>query len=244
MEANRHGLPGEALASVNGPGIYVSKSDLVAATLRELIVTGTLLPGVALRQRELADRFGVSPTPVREALRRLESEGLVTYDTHKGSTVTEPHAGAIAEKYQIRAALEGLAAKLAAPKVTEDALSRLEADNERLLDLSLPPEEVSDLNRHFHFSVYEMAGSPVLLALMRLLWQSFPGGPQLFRPRQESIEEHRELLDALRARDAQRAQEITERHILGALPHVGHAVNRGPAKSHALRTSRATAAGK
>ena len=68
------------------PG-YVSKTDLVAALIRELLITGELGPGEQLRQRDLAQRFGVSQTPVREAMRRLESEGLLSCDTHRGFTV-------------------------------------------------------------------------------------------------------------------------------------------------------------
>ena len=71
------------------PG-YVSKTDLVAALVRELVITGELEPGEQLRQRDLAQRFHVSQTPVREAMRRLESEGLLTCDTHRGFTVVAP----------------------------------------------------------------------------------------------------------------------------------------------------------
>jgi len=201
-------------------GIYVSKSDLVAAALRELIITGALVPGSALRQRDLAERFGVSPTPVREALRRLESEGLVTYDAHKGSSVVEADTGAMEEKYLIRAALEGLAARLAVPKISEEDIAELEVHNKRLVDASLSGAEINDLNRTLHFRIYELARSPLLLALMRLLWQSFPAGPQMFRPREESVAEHAELLEALRRRDADAAQAITQKHILGAIPHI------------------------
>lgn len=205
-----------------GRGVYLSKSDFIAALLRELIITGDLKPGEPLRQRDLAERFGVSPTPVREALRRLESEGLVTYDPHKGSTVIGAHTGATKEKYQIRAVLEGLAASLAAPKISDEDVRELESYNERLADVSLSPGEVNDLNRTLHFRVYEMAGSPLLVALMRLLWQSFPQGPQIARPREESIAEHKQLIEALRRRDAASAQAITQQHILGAIPHLGH----------------------
>ena len=72
---------------------YVSKTDLVAALIRELIITGQLDPGEQLRQRDLAQRFGVSQTPVREAMRRLESEGLLVCDTHRGFTVVTPDVG-------------------------------------------------------------------------------------------------------------------------------------------------------
>ena len=97
------------------PG-YVSKTDLVAALIRELVITGELGPGEQLRQRDLALRFHVSQTPVREAMRRLESEGLLVCDTHRGFTVVTPGAGRVEENFQIRAALESLGASLAAPQ--------------------------------------------------------------------------------------------------------------------------------
>ena len=204
-----------------GAGIYLSKSNFIAGLLRELIISGELKPGAQLRQRNLAERFGVSVTPVREALRWLESEGLVRYDAHKGSTVVEVEAGATREKYQIRAVLEGLAAFLAAPRISDEDIRELESYNERLASENLRPSEVNDINRTLHFRVYEMAGSPLLLALMRLLWQSFPQGPQVARPRDESVAEHNELIEALRDRDAVRAQAITQQHILGAIRYLG-----------------------
>lgn len=197
-------------------GIYVSKSDLVAAALRELIMTGGLEPGTPLRQRQLAARFGVSATPVREALRRLESEGLITNDVHRGSTVAES-AGDLHEKVKIRAVLEGLAASLAAPKVRDQDLAELRSYNERLLTSDLSSAELHTLNRRFHFRIYEIANSPLLLSLMRLLWQSFPGGPQVLRDPKDSHAEHRALLRALERHDGEAASEITQRHILGVL---------------------------
>jgi len=201
-------------------GIYLSKSDFMAALLRELIISGDLKPGEQLRQRDLAERFGVSVTPVREALRWLESEGLVKYDAHKGSTVVQAEAGATREKYQIRAVLEGLAASLAAPKISDEDIRELESYNEQLADADLNPSQINDLNRTLHFRVYEMAGSPLLLALMRLLWHSFPQGPQVARPRDESVADHKQLIEALRDRDAARAQAITQQYILGAIRYL------------------------
>src|SRR5258708_31365748 len=112
-----------------GPG-YVSKTDMVAALIREQIITGELAAGEQLRQRDLAQRFQVSQTPVREALRRLESEGLVLGDTHRGFTVVEPEAGRIEENFQIRAALESLGASLAAPKIDAAGVPPLNGPNQ------------------------------------------------------------------------------------------------------------------
>jgi DNA-binding GntR family transcriptional regulator len=216
-------------------GIYVSKTDLVAAALRELMITGDLEPGTRLRQRELAARFRVSPTPVREALRRLESEGLVSYGTHRGSTVAQSDTGAQREKFLIRAELEGLASSLAAPKITDEEIADLYARNEQLLEPGLSQDEINELNRAFHFRIYETARSPLLLSLMRLLWRSFPGGPQILRAREESHEQHVALLEALEQRDGQAATRITRHHILGAMAHLPGA---GPAEASGIDNAR------
>jgi DNA-binding GntR family transcriptional regulator len=218
--ADASGLPTGQAGPLAGHGVYLSKSNFIAALLRELIISGELKPGEQLRQRDLAERFGVSVTPVREALRWLESEGLVNYDAHKGSTVVQAEAGATREKYQIRAVLEGLAAFLAVPKISDSDIRELESYNDRLAEPDLSAAEVNDLNRTLHFRIYEMAGSPLLLALMRLLWQSFPQGPQIVRPREESVAEHAQLIEALKSRDAARAQAITQQHILGATAYL------------------------
>src|SRR5215470_6672245 len=106
-------------------GKYVSKSDMVTDLLRELITDRQLSPGTPLRQRELAEQFEVSYTPVREALRRLESEGLVVTDVHKGATVARTEADELKENYQILAALEALAGSLAVAKITDDDLAEI-----------------------------------------------------------------------------------------------------------------------
>ena len=162
------------------PG-YVSKTDLVAVLIRELIITGELAPGKQLRQRDLALRFAVSQTPVREAMRRLESEGLLTCDTHRGFTVAAPEGGRTEENFQIRAALESLGASLAARKIDAAGLARLRGLNGRMRVLAEGDPGYAELNREFHFTVYEYAHSPLLLSLMRLLWASLHGGPQVSR---------------------------------------------------------------
>jgi len=111
---------------------YVSKTDMVAALIRELLMTGELGPGEQLRQRDLAQRFGVSQTQVREAMRRLESEGLLSCDTHRGFTVVVADLGQVEENFRIRAALESLGASLAARKVDPAGLGRLRELNEQM----------------------------------------------------------------------------------------------------------------
>jgi DNA-binding GntR family transcriptional regulator len=198
-------------------GDYVSKTDLVAALIRELVITGQLAGGEQLRQRDLAQRFGVSQTPVREAMRRLESEGLLVCDTHRGFTVAAPELSAISENFQIRAALESLGASLAARKIDADGLARLRDLNDRMRALPDDDPAYADLNREFHFAIYEYARSPLLLSLMRLLWAALHGGPRVTRTHAESARQHDEILRALGDRDAAGASALTYDHIMDAL---------------------------
>ena len=195
--------------------VYSSKSDIVCAMLREMIISGELAGDEPLRQRDLAQRFGVSQTPVREALRRLQSEGLVVTDPHRGATVAKSRHGIVEDNSRIRAALEPLGARLAAEAVTEEQLARLRELNDRMAEVG-ESDEYGELNREFHFTIYEAAASPMLLSMMRLLWQAMPHGPKVTRPHAESVAQHQELIEALAARDADRAAEITEQHILSS----------------------------
>ena len=197
---------------------YVSKTDMVAALIREQIITGELAAGEQLRQRDLAARFQVSQTPVREAMRRLESEGLVIGDTHRGFTVVEPDDGPVEENFQIRAALESLGASLAARKIDAGGLARLRDLNEAMRALPDDDPRYAELNREFHFTVYSCAGSPLLVSLMRLLWASLHGGPRVTRSYAESAQQHEEILRALADGDADAAAARTYQHIMGADP--------------------------
>jgi len=196
------------------PAGFVSKTDMVAALIRQLIITGELAAGEQLRQRDLAQRFGVSQTPVREALRRLESEGLVVGDTHRGFTVVEPDDGPVEENFQIRAALESLGASLAARKIDAAGISRLQDLNRQMAALAEDDPRYADLNREFHFALYEFSRSPLLMSLMRLLWASLRGGPRVLRTQAESARQHDAILDALRAGDAEAAAARTYQHIM------------------------------
>ena len=198
---------------------YLSKTDMVAALIRELIITGELAAGEQLRQRDLAERFGVSQTPVREAMRRLESEGLVIGDTHRGFTVVVPDDGPVEENFQIRAALESLGASLAAGKIDADGIARLQQLNEQMRALSEDDPRYAGLNREFHFTLYEYSRSPLLMSLMRLLWASLRDGPRVRRTHAESARQHDAILGAVRAGDGAAASALTHQHIM-AVEHL------------------------
>jgi DNA-binding GntR family transcriptional regulator len=196
---------------------YTSKGGIITDTLRERIARGELPPGTLLRQRQLAQEFNVSPTPVREALRRLESEGLVSYELHRGSRVASVDLEEQEENLRVLAALESLAAALASEKITDGDLDEVRALERRFAECEDGDPALKELNWAFHFCIYESARSPLLLSLMRLLWRAFPQGPQQWRPHDESIEQHAQLVAALTARDAEQAAAIVEKHVLGSI---------------------------
>lgn len=203
--------------------LYTSKTDMVAAMLRELIVSGQVVPGEPLRQRDLAARFDVSATPIREALRRLEAEGLVVGDTHRGATVAKPDTGVAADNYRIRAALEPLATEMATERIDADALAELEEINDVIRALPEGDPSYREHNSRFHFAIYQASGSPVLVSLIRMLWQSLPQQPAPARSHRESADQHAGILAAVRDRDGQRAGVLTREHIEAALPLTGSA---------------------
>jgi DNA-binding GntR family transcriptional regulator len=215
---------------------YLAKSDVVTEALRELVITGQLAPGAELRQRDLALRFNVSATPIREALKRLESEGLVLHDVHRGARVIDTAFEAGEENFLIRASLEGLTAALAAGRATDDDVADLERLNDALAGVDERDDEAGALNRQFHFRLFEVAGSPLLLSLLRLLWHSFQQGEVIVRPLATSIEQHRGIIEALRDHDPVRAELLTRAHILegrgldaGVLPPPFNAADLAPA---------------
>ena len=193
---------------------------MVTDVLRELITDRQLSPGTPLRQRDLAEQFDVSYTPVREALRRLEAEGLVVSDVHRGATVAFTESVQMEENYRILAVLEALAGSLAVSKMTDDDLAEIEALYQRVAACPPDDERLAELNRQFHFRLYECARSPMLLLLMRLLWRSFPQGPQAGRPHEESVRQHAQLLRALERRDEEQVAAVIRDHVLGSISYL------------------------
>jgi DNA-binding GntR family transcriptional regulator len=193
---------------------------MVTDALRELITDGQISPGTPLRQRQLAEQFDVSYTPVREALRRLESEGLVVTDVHRGASVSQAESDELEENFRILAALESLAGSIAVTKMTDEDMAEIEDLYQQVAACDPDDSQLAELNRRFHFRIYECARSPMLLLLMRLLWRSFSQGPQHGRPHRESVEQHAHLLEALKKRDEEQVASLIRNHVLGSIPHL------------------------
>lgn len=147
-------------------------TEQVLVRIRDMILSGVLAPGSRIDQNELARRFGVSLVPLREALARLQSSGLVRIVPHRGVFVEALSADELLDIYQVREALEEQAARLAAPQLSDDTLAKLdqlEAELERTA-ANGDFDAFLDLNREFHFTIYRAARRRYLLQLIDQLW--------------------------------------------------------------------------
>ncbi|MCE0765070.1 GntR family transcriptional regulator [Pseudonocardia kujensis] len=224
-------------------GMPVTRASAITQELRQLILSGALAPGTRLRQMEIADRFGVSSTPVREAFTALAREGLVRQSTHRGVIVFAPSVADIRENFEIRIALESLAAERAAEVISEDALAELDdlLGRMKIALVEDPDMHSAELNPRFHAVINGAAKRPRLNAMIESLrdasvaYHTQFAQPMLTAEYACAIqEEHEEIVAALRARSPKRAAEAVAHHIrhneetvLAHLRSVGAATDRG-----------------
>lgn len=211
-----------ALFSLAGPvrGRMRTAPLHIADALRRAILDGTLAGGAALRQERLAEAFGTSRFPVREALRLLEAEGLIAFHPHRGAVVAAVSAEEVADVYAVRAALESMALELSVPHLQRDDLDRAAALLDELDEATGDLARIGELNIRFHLTLMSRAGRPRLLAeAERYLGQ----GDRLLRfhfaradREAASQDEHRAILAAARAGDALGSAVLLRAHILGA----------------------------
>jgi len=187
--------------------------------LRAALLSGELGPGERLVERKLAAKLGVSRTPVREAIRMLELEGLARHVPGVGSVKAELNAGVVLEIYSIRAVLEGLAARLAAERIGEGNLARL-AEICTVMEACIDGNDVAELeelHREFHDLVYRCAESPRLAQMI----SSVVGHVAGFTRRgyaepgrlEQAASEHRQLARAIGLREGMLAERIVREHV-------------------------------
>jgi DNA-binding GntR family transcriptional regulator len=199
-----------------------SASAAASEVIREAILEGRLAPGQRLKEEELARELGVSRTPVREALLLLQTDGLVELTPRRGARVRSYAVDDLDDMYQLRAVLEGYAARRAATRISADDLAFLEASCHRFERLGASdhlPELVKE-NLAFHSVILEAAASARLGLMVRkvieipLVYKSF----YWYSPEQKLISEHyhKQVTHALRFGDAERAELIMKEHVLEA----------------------------
>jgi len=190
--------------------------EVITDTLRQSIIDGEFKPGDRLIQDEIAERYGVSRIPVREAMRTLSAEGLVTFSSRKGAIVTPLSAADIEEILSIRAVLEGMATRLATECATEKELDKIRQVFHRLETARGDVELYFQCNYEFHEAILEAAHSPRLKELITTLRNSVEPVARRYLIAAGRVEiahhDHLEILEALERRNALAAEHVAAGH--------------------------------
>ncbi len=194
------------------------RGEVVYRTIRQAVVQGILPEGARIQDRLLADALDVSRTPVREALQRLEAEGFVTNVPRLGLVVAEITTQDIEDIYVIRIALEGVAARLAAQRASLAEIEMLAQLNEQIAAATRrrDVQTLPALNKQFHEAIYRATRNKRLADLLNTMHDSVQRFKRstLSNPKRadEALEEHRQILEAIRNRDPDRAEALARQH--------------------------------
>lgn len=198
---------------------YLPLRDVVFHTLRQAIFKGDLKPGERLMELQLAAKLGVSRTPIREAIRMLEQEGLAVTVPRRGAEVARMTLKEMEDVLEIREALDELAVQLACDRISEEALQKLEEAGKAFAESTLTDDvrEIAAADVRFHDVIYEATGNPKLVSLLNNLRE------QIYRYRVEYIKEkenypmlireHDAILEALKNQDKGKATEVIREHV-------------------------------
>jgi DNA-binding GntR family transcriptional regulator len=218
-----------------------TKADDIARLLEDEIVAGHIAPGTVLRQEQLSERFDVSRTPVREALRRLAALGIVSFEPNRGVRVRSISAGELREAFLVRAELEALATEVATPRMTPADLDALDAAEKRFSELTAALREQSrrllsgdgpgdstlfvdwmQANYAFHDVIYRAADLPLVERLAKGARRTFLGR-RVWSAKAEFDDlyvkndlQHRAIREAIAAGSAQAARVVAKEHVLSS----------------------------
>lgn len=204
---------------------YSSRDSLrskVFVRLREDILNGRYSENTELREAAIGEELGVSRTPVREAIRQLELEGLIRIVPNKGAYVTGISAADVADIYEIRSLLEGLCARWATKRMTKETIEEME-ETILLSEFHLSKEhfdQLIELDNRFHMELYEACGSKILIHLLKDFHQYVQKQRQqtlsnIERSR-EAVAEHKSIMEAMRDGNAELAEKLADEHICNA----------------------------
>lgn len=197
---------------------HKTKTDAAVDSIRAAITRGDVKPGERLVVSRLSEEMGMSPTPIREAIRILEAEGLINHRDHLGVSVVDLSADAVEEIHMLRGLLEGLATKLAVPRLTDTDLTKLEALAAEVDEAQAFNDraKLTKANADWHLYIYEASGTEYLRAFLLRLWAVFPWDSIWMIPgrAKQSVVEHAAIMDAMLTRDADLASKLMHDHIL------------------------------
>ena len=210
-----------------------TKKEVLVDMLRDAILSGELEPGARLFQEQLAERYEVSPTPVREAIQQLVAEGALKHSSYKGVQVAEINLTEAREVYLIRAALEELATRLAVPNLKISDIQRLHVIQ---VEISAQAEDgdvalIRKLNYEFHMLIYAAAEAPQLNHIVKSLWVKSPCDTLGVIPNRPGmiVQEHQLVIDAIAQGNAERAGQCMKAHIERVEASLSEYLSRNPA---------------
>ncbi|WP_024822959.1 GntR family transcriptional regulator [Aminobacterium mobile] len=214
--------------------LYTTSADYAYQELRHKIITKQLKPGQRLPEVNIAVQMGVSRTPVREALRRLASEGLVVIIPNSGARLAAPTAREIEDTFLVREQLETLAIRLAAERIGDRHLRRLE---EAMIEEGRAIEEKDlekylEVNEAFHKAIADASGNKVLAEYVENILARTNAYVVFYDPFYQletvpSVDAHREILIALRHHDSERSVTLLKRHLQDAIEGLRQAREEG-----------------
>jgi DNA-binding GntR family transcriptional regulator len=207
-----------AIGSPGSPLGFTTKAEAVYTEIRRRIIGGILEPAAPLNQEALAPELGVSVTPVREAVRRLEAEGLVQFHAHKSVVVTPLSPTELREIYEVRLRLDPFAASLASKNATDDELD--EIGREARAPVSRDPLDRVTRNRAFHRQIYSKSGNQLLTEILDQLWER-TDRYRIVLLRNDvtvfaAVREHIAIADAIKARQGRSVARLVRDHIMNA----------------------------
>lgn len=197
-------------------------SESAYARIRAAIRDGGLAPGERLTETDLATRFGVSRTPVRQAIARLEAEGLLTHEPRRGLSVTRPDHQQVVELYVMREVLEGAAARLAAQHASETEIAAMAEIVAQEPSCFGDAQALATVNQRLHGLLYLAAHNRYLLRSLEQLAATMSLLPTLLTHggrAEQAHAEHRAILQAIVARDGEGAEAAARRHARAAQKH-------------------------
>ncbi len=198
---------------------YEPLGNVVTRQVREAILEGRLKPGIRVRQQELARQFGVSRIPVREALRRLESEGLITLVPHSGARVARMDIGECTELYRLREVIEPMALAESVPNLSAQQLIELRGLVSEIENSWQDAPRWLELDRRFHLESYAAASMPRVLSMIERFWNQTQQYRRAYLGTDHDNKiaaanaEHRLILDALEERDGEDAASRLRSHL-------------------------------
>jgi len=192
---------------------HLTLREKIVETVRNAIVNGQIAAGARVAEPELADHFGISRTPIREAFRQLESEGFITVIPRKGAIVASLSAKDISDFYDLKMVLEGYAARCATKVLTEKEMAKMEAVN-RQMEVAAAKKDLRKvlvLHNEFHDIFLKACGNEKLHAIVQNMVMQFQRFRLILAMRgkiEGSIRQHREIIDAFRKRNADMAESL------------------------------------